>query len=520
MRRVLLLILALGALLSCQKEAVEQTYHAVPFSAWVEEWADTRATVGGQHYVFQPDDRVYVSATGADADKLYGFLHLIAGEGENRAHFEGMLYCADDFTLSASTPVALTLVSADDRLHQLKEGRMTGSAYPENAYSASFAQAVEQYSDFTGTGSFGDAEFHLSQQSTFLILTLKMSPAEAPAGSEVSLSLASGGAPLWENQLTLENAGVVQLCIPFAGGSVTLSDASLSVNWGDSHSKVFNDLCRGRSKTLERNNYYTLSRVTLEYAGFRIVAREDNTVVTFNYYGNNIQYSTDLGFSWIPYNAVAPITLEHEGDILCFKGERANYDNSNGSTPLFTANKQCYIAGNIMSLLPDENVLPDYAFRRAFSYSNGSKTPSAYTWIDIDPADPLLLPVTTLSTGCYYEMFRACTTLTCSPHLPASDMASLCYYGLFRQCSHLQTIYCNINAFTGTPGDYVKANYDRAALKANLDKWALDISASGTIYAHPDMVTYWTNARTTNSGWYASDYQFASIPTGWSVSTY
>ena len=61
MRRVLLLILALGALLSCQKEAVEQTYHAVPFSAWVEEWADTRATVGGQHYVFQPDDRVYVS---------------------------------------------------------------------------------------------------------------------------------------------------------------------------------------------------------------------------------------------------------------------------------------------------------------------------------------------------------------------------------------------------------------------------------------------------------------------------
>ena len=519
MKRSLILLLVLGALLSCHKEVAEPSFHAVPFSAWVEEKADTRATVDGQRYVFQPDDRVYVSAAGADADKLYGFLHLIAGEGENRAHFEGTLYCADDFSLSAATPVALTLVSGDDRLHQLTEGRLTGTAYPSNAYSDSFARAVEQYSDFTGTGSFGDTEFHLSQQSTFVILKLKMSPAEAPAGSEVSVSLASGGTPVWENQLTLTDAGLVQLCIPFAGGSVTLSDASLSVNWGDSHSKVFTDLCQGRSKTLERNHYYTISRVTLEYAGFRIVAAQDNTVVTFNYCGDNIEYSTDLGITWIPYNTVTPVTLLHEGDFLCFRGERANYDNANGSTPLFTANKQCYIAGNIMSLLPDETVLPDYAFRRAFSYSNGGQNPSAYRWIDIDPEDPLLLPVTTLSTGCYYEMFRGCTTLTYGPHLPATDLATLCYYGLFRQCTSLQTVYCNINAFTGTPGDYVKENYDRASLKANLDKWMAGISTTGTLYAHPDMVTYWNNAPLSASGWY-SDYQFASIPTAWSVSTF
>jgi hypothetical protein len=126
--------------------------------------------------------------------------------------------------------------------------------------------------------------------------------------------------------------------------------------------------------------------------------------------------------------------------------------------------------------------------------------------------------VTTLSEGCYYEMFRACTTLTNAPDLPATDMAYRCYYGLYRQCSSLLSIRCNINAFTG--GDYVKENYDRASLKTNLDKWMVGISTSGTIFAHPDMTTYWTNARLANTGWYASDYQFASIPVGWSVSEY
>ena len=518
MKRMLLIWLALAALLSCRKEAVEPSFHTVPYSVWVTDQTQTRATLDGQEYVFQPDDRVYVAGTGADADKLYGFLHLIAGEGQNRAHFEGELYCAEDFSLSAATPVTLTLVSADDRLHQLDEGRLTGSVYPENAYSASFAQAVEQYSDFTGTGSFGDTEFHLSQQSAFLVLSLRMSPGEAPAGSQVSLSLANGGVPLWENQLTLTDAGLARLCIPFAGGSVTLADATLTVDCGAGHSYVLADLCQGRSKTLERNHYYTLNRFAIAYTGFRIVATEDNTQVTFNYCGDNIQYSTDLGFTWTAYDAVVPITLEHEGDMLCFKGERANYDNSNGQKPLFVADKLCYIAGNIMSLLPDGNVLPDYAFRRAFSYSTGVQNPSAYRWIDIDPTDPLLLPVTTLSEGCYYEMFRACTTLTNAPDLPATDMAYRCYYGLYRQCSSLLSIRCNINAFTG--GDYVKENYDRASLKTNLDKWMVGISTSGTIFAHPDMTTYWTNSRLANTGWYASDYQFASIPVGWSVSEY
>lgn len=519
MKRSLIILLVLATLLSCRKESAVQTFHTVPYSVWVKENPDTRATLDGQNYVFQSGDRVYVTGTGADADNLYGFLHLIAGEGENLAHFEGELYCADDFNLTASTPVALTLVSESDLLHHLNEGRLGGTVYPQNTYSASFAQAVEQYSDFTGSGTFGDTEFHLSQQSTFLILSLKLNPVEAPVGSQVSMSLANGGVALWENQITLTTAGHAQLCIPFAGGSVTLSDASLSVSWGDSHSRVFTDLCQGRSKTLEKNNYYTLSRVTLEFTGFRIVATEDNTQVTFNYCGDNIQYSTDLGFSWTPYNAVAPITLNDAGDVLCFKGERANYDNSNGSKPLFTATKLCHIAGNMMSLLPDENVLPAYAFRRAFSYANGGSNPAAYRWVDIDPEDPLLLPVTTLSTGCYYEMFRGCTTLTTSPHLPATDMATDCYYCLFRQCSNLQTVYCNISAFTGTPGDYVKENYDRTALENNVNKWLLNVSATGTIYANPDMVTYWSNAPQSTKGWYAN-WQFASIPVGWSVSTY
>lgn len=523
-QRILIWACALAALFSCsRKEEVvpEVSFHTIPFSVWVSEAPDSRATVSDAGYVFEPGDLLYVSGTGEDAQKLYGFLNLVAGSGAKSARFEGSLYCSDDFYPTDATPVTLTLVGEHDLLHQAAGGKLGTLMYPVNAYADSFAQAVERYSHFTGTGAFADEEFHLSQQSAFLILTLKMNPLEATVGSNVSIELTNDGASndLWENVIEVKTAGFVQLCIPFEGDAVTLSRATLSVAWGEnsSFSRSFTDICSTQSKTLAKNNYYNLSRVALSFEGFRIVAIEENTSVTFKYAGDNIMYSTDLGSSWEPYNAVTALTLSDVGDALCFKGERANYDNADGSTPLFTANKKCYVAGNIMSLLPNSTVLPPYAFRQAFS--RGANSDLSY--VDVNSEDPLLLPVTTLSEGCYYQMFRRCKGLTWAPNLPATDLATLCYYGIFRQCTNLKRVAINASVFTGTPGDYVEGNYDRVSIKANLDKWLLDGSSTGTLFAHPDMVTYWQNARNSGTvGWYTGDNTFATIPTGWTVSTY
>ena len=183
-----------------------------------------------------------------------------------------------------------------------------------------------------------------------------------------------------------------------------------------------------------------------------------------------------------------------------------------------------------MSLLPDENVLPKYAFCRAFSRSNGDQNPPVVDWVDINPEDPLLLPVTTLNYGCYYEMFRRCTSLKWAPNLPASDILDVRqepasgqraigpYYGIFRQCTSLERIALNAYAFLG--GDHVKANYDRDLMKYTFDKWMHESSARGTIFVHPDMVEYWTNARS-NGGWYPNnELQFATIGPNWTVATY
>lgn len=531
-RQILVWASALVALFSCSRkeQAPDVSFHTIPYSVWVSEAPDSRATLSGGNYVFEAEDRLYVSGIGENAEKLYGFMNLVSGAGETSAHYEGSLYCADDFTPSASTPVTLALVGPEDGLYHPAGGKLGSPVYPENAYAASLAEAVEKFSNFTGSGAFGDETFNLSQQSAFLTISVKMNPAEAPVGSSVSISLTNGGdaSPMWQVTRTVEAAGQVSLCIPFEGGAVTLDHAQITAVWGDNqeYSRVFTDICADRSKTLARNNYYNLTRLTIEFKGFRIVASKDNTTVTFNYCGDGIQYSDDLGFSWHDYDAVAPLTLEHAGDMLCFQGGKASYDNSDGSTPLFHADKLCYIAGNIMSLLPDENVLPEYAFCRAFSRSNGDQNPPAVDWVDINPEDPLLLPVTTLNYGCYYEMFRKCTSLHRAPDLMAEDMLDVRqgpgngqrargpYYGIFRQCSSLQRIVLNGTAFKG--GEYVQANYDRDLMKYTFDKWMYQSSNTGTIYAHPDMVTYWQNARS-SGGWYSSDAQFATIGTGWTV---
>ena len=539
-RQILVWASALLALFSCSRkeQAPEVSFHTIPYSVWVSESPDSRATLAGGNYVFEAEDLLYVSGIGENADKLYGYLNLVSGVGETQAHYEGSLFCADDFTATASTPVTLALVGPEDGLYHPVGGKLGNPVYPKNGYAESLADAVEKFSCFTGSGAFGDETFNLSQQTAFLTLSVRMSPTQAPVGSEVSISLTNGGdsAPLWQVTRTVETAGRVQQCIPFAGGSVTLSNAKITAAWGENQefSLESTDVCTDRSKTLARNNYYTLARLLIQYTGFRIVATEDNTSVKFNYCGNGIQYSTDLGSNWDWYNSVDTLLLANAGDMLCFQGASDDYDNFDGSKPLFYADKLCYIAGNIMSLLRDENVLPEYAFCRAFSQSDGrTNNPSSIPdvdWVDINPEDPLFLPVTTLNYGCYYEMFRKCTRLKWAPNLPASDILDVRqgpasgkrargpYYGIFRQCDSLERIALNANAFLG--GDHVKDNYDRDLMKYTFDKWMHESSARGTIFVHPDMVEYWTNARS-NGGWYPNnELQFATIGPNWTVATY
>ena len=94
------------------------------------------------------------------------------------------------------------------------------------------------------------------------------------------------------------------------------------------------------------------------------------------------------------------------------------------------------VGGNIMSLLYGDDFIGIRVFPansdRPFSHLFYGNT----TLID---ASDLILPVTTLTNGCYWSMFWGCTALTTPPELPATTMANSCYSGMFYGCISLTT---------------------------------------------------------------------------------
>ena len=544
-KNLILSIVSLALVFSCAREGGasdpaerEPTFRIVHYSAEVSEAVTTKATVdGGNHYIFEEGDRLYV--TGENAEKLYGFLHLITGAGATTAHFEGDLYCIDndeEFELTSSTPVSVTLVSSNDQIHSVSGGKITDTEYPDDECAADFAEAVSKFSDFTGSGTFGSRSFTLSQQSSFLIFDIRMSAADAPVETDITATLYNNtNSPIRTASITVIKAGTVPFVFAFQGGTVSLQNAVLDLEWndGEAHNKVIDDISDQAS--LAANRYYTISRTPFD--GFRIIADQDNTNVTFHSnYRDYLYYSLDGGISW-SNDFSSAITLTNAGDDICVVGRKENYKNANpegtdyGSplgNPLFSTNnnKKCYISGNIMSLLcrPEEaeydkpetwtfgTALPIDAFNGTFS--KGKNT--ALSYIDINPSKPLVLPVTTLAERCYKGMFRKCTSLQYGPDLPATTMATGCYNSMFRDCSNLLSLRCYFSCFLG--GDYVKANYDRDSIMSWLDKWMDGISTTGIMYCHPDMVTYWNNSKNQNGPWWTSDFTKATMSINWTAS--
>ena len=145
-----------------------------------------------------------------------------------------------------------------------------------------------------------------------------------------------------------------------------------------------------------------------------------------------LQYSTD-GTTWTDF--YDHIILTNAGDKVSFRAESTNgaFYGSTGSW--FYCDKDCYLYGNIMSLLSKDGFdtltsVPDNAFKRLFVGNEH---------ILNHPSKALILPATSLAEGCYNEMFEGCTSLQTAPALPATTLAMDCYRSMFSDCTSLQT---------------------------------------------------------------------------------
>ena len=193
------------------------------------------------------------------------------------------------------------------------------------------------------------------------------------------------------------------------------------------------------NETTATIDYNTKINYTKEPLTFEIISGG-----TICWKANNSAYTVTLEYSknggeWTEITSntgtSAPTITVESGDTVQFRGNNATlatsgsrYNTFSGTT--CTAN----LSGNIMSLLKKDN------------FSTADTLQSAYTFNGLfqyckrlRDASNLVLPATTLATGCYSYMFYGCTSLTTVPELPATTLALNCYSQMFEGCTLLTT---------------------------------------------------------------------------------
>ncbi|MBO4507573.1 MAG: leucine-rich repeat protein [Spirochaetaceae bacterium] len=221
-------------------------------------------------------------------------------------------------------------------------------------------------------------------------------------------------------------------------------------------SNMLEDLRRARASANEEEGATTTTTAdTPQPAGTPVVttppeqipltleAVAANTTVTFtNKASGVVKYKVNDGdIQTIASNDSAAIQLSAAGDKVSFFGDNAKYGavGSSDNSSNIACDEECYVYGNIMSLIKKEGfenertLTAEYAFANLFSNNANIKN---------KPGTEMLLPATTLAAHCYQRMFYGCASLETVPEdmLPATNLAEDCYNGMFSGCTSLETV--------------------------------------------------------------------------------
>ncbi len=138
-------------------------------------------------------------------------------------------------------------------------------------------------------------------------------------------------------------------------------------------------------------------------------------------------------------NYSGAITVNAGDKIYLLAQSSENTSSSSSKTMVIKCSSDCYVYGNIMSLVsmdeqnkwdPYASSVSQYAFANLFFYNK---------YIRNSEEKELYLPATTLARACYNSMFYGCTSLTTAPALPATTLADDCYQRMFYDCTSLTT---------------------------------------------------------------------------------
>ena len=183
------------------------------------------------------------------------------------------------------------------------------------------------------------------------------------------------------------------------------------------------------AKTLTDGNFYRVTvKLTKEPTPYPQPLTlecfdDDGCTVTVTDYGDLEYYQSDIK-EWKEYTSDSDIQLL-KGEWVNFRGTNATAGTGSSEYMNIKCNGNCYVYGNVMSLLDKDNfatmtTLPyDYTFQNLFKDN---------IYITNAEDKELVLPATVLTQNCYFQMFSGCTNLNYIKCLATDISASNCTY--------------------------------------------------------------------------------------------
>ena len=255
-RHIPILLFAIISLLlntSCSKddvtsgESTEPKGSVIHYSATVSDGSNTRATLDDEKkYIFETGDILRITGTNISGD-----LTLITGAGTNSAIFEGDLTYTGSGTPDASLELKAVLVSTSNEMSTLTYEAAT---YPTTAIASTLAEAVQKYSYFKATSTYGAKSFTLDQQSAFLNFTVTILDGTS-TGQSLAIDINNGSASVRTGTVTTATSGsdiVAKFVAAFPVGT-TMSNASVQL--GSKAAIPF-----GGSTALAANKIYNIKK--------------------------------------------------------------------------------------------------------------------------------------------------------------------------------------------------------------------------------------------------------------------
>lgn len=230
------------------------------------------------------------------------------------------------------------------------------------------------------------------------------------------------------------------------------------------------------------------------------------------------------GGSWVQLNNQSREYTQtvNAGDIIQWRGTLTPDGDTSSSYGIgrfisYNENNQAgkgrySVEGNIMSLMYNNNFDDKTSLsgqNKAFTYLFSGNT-------ELEDAENLVLPATTLSTGCYSHMFQGCTSLTSTPVLPAETLAISCYSSMFYGCSSLATApylpattlasSCYSYMFKGcTSLSKITCLATDISATSCTSYWVENVSQTGTFVKASSMNSWTTGVNGIPSGWTVQD---------------